>query len=118
MLYSVLTKSRTLHEVQFWTLVPVELKCCMSECTIFGLEYLRLNTNAFCMLTFQNPLCDSSIVMIVAVVQAQNVILQIGEQNNVYICDQDPASSCEHRHAERVNNVSVTDENGVQSAIG
>ena len=52
--------------------------------------------------------------MIVAVVQAQNVILQ----NNVYICDQDPASSCEHRQAERVNNVIVTDENGVQSAIG
>lgn len=56
--------------------------------------------------------------MIVAVVQAQNVILQIGEQNNVYICDQDTASSCEHLHAERVNNVMVTDENGVQSAVG
>ena len=55
----------------------------------------------------------------VAVIQAKNLTVQIGEQNNVYLCDQgSSASPCDHRHAERADDVLVTDQNGVQSAIG
>ena len=94
----------------------------MSNCTDFGLVWLRLVINIFLKLTVINILCGSlislSLSLSFAVVQAQNITLQIGKQNNVYICDQDPASDCDHRHAERVNDVLVTDANGVQSAIG
>ncbi|KAL8602654.1 hypothetical protein ACOMHN_029976 [Nucella lapillus] len=55
----------------------------------------------------------------VAAVYAENLTMQIGTQNNIYLCHADPASHCDHAQANVVDEdvfVSIADEH--QTAVG